>query len=56
MSARESDIIERLDAIEPGDPEAAHGAADAILLDAMTPAIRDAYDRLVERVGAWWYA
>lgn len=56
MSARESDIIEALDAIDGDDPEAAHAHADGLLLDAVTPAIRAAYDRVGDRAGSWWYA
>lgn len=51
---------EALDAIQPGtknvDPEIAHWEADKILLAVVTPEIREAYERVIERAGAWWYA
>jgi hypothetical protein len=45
--------VEALDAIDAGDPEAAHSEADAILLAYVPDDIRDAYDRLVARAHFW---
>ena len=42
-----------LDAIDPADPEAAHAVAEQVMLDALGPEVRAAYDRLVARA-AWW--
>ncbi len=48
--------VEALDAISGVDPEEAHWKADEILLMVVTPEIREAYERVIERAGAWWYA
>jgi len=46
--------IAALDAIDPsGDPEAAHGEAEAVLLAVLGPEGKAAYDRLVDRA-SWW--
>lgn len=42
-----------LDAIDASDPERAHAEADAVLLTAVHPDIRAAYERVVARA-AWW--
>jgi hypothetical protein len=42
-----------LDAIDPGDPEAAHDEADKILLALVPPFVAAAYERLVAR-SEWW--
>lgn len=50
------EIIEALDAIdhgEYGDSEAGHSQADELLLLAVPPAVRDAYNRVVARA-SWW--
>lgn len=62
----EQEAIKALDAIQSdangmsrrngSDPEAAHVDADNVLLDLAGPEVRDAYWRVAERVGAWWYA
>lgn len=45
--------LNRIAAVSSGDPEAAHGAADEVLL-AMVPAeVRQAYQRVVDAC-AWW--
>jgi len=47
-------VVAALDAIDPsGDPEHAHAEADRVLLAALGPEVRAAYDRLVARA-AWW--
>jgi hypothetical protein len=38
------------------DIEQAHIDADAVLLELVPPKVRDAYNRVVERAGDWWYA
>lgn len=48
-----AEIIEALDAIDPGDPELAHGQADDLLLEAVPAEIRDAYKRVADRCH-WW--
>jgi len=46
--------VAALDAIDPSDdPEAAHAEAEAILLAALGPEGKAAYDRLVARA-SWW--
>lgn len=45
--------IEALDAIEAGDEERMHGRADDILLAAVDPAVRAAYQRVQDRAD-WW--
>lgn len=43
-----------LDAIDAdGDPEAAHGEADAVLLATVDWEVREAHDRLLGRA-RWW--
>ncbi len=55
MTAAEA--VAALDDIDmPGDPEQAHSMADKILLAAVDPIVRDAYDRCKARTGCWWYA
>ena len=49
------EAVAALDAINSGDPEAAHGEADAILLAAVPPEVAEAYRRLVDRCD-WWAA
>jgi len=44
-----------IDAIPANDPEAAHAAADLILLNVAHPNVRAAYERLADRCG-WWTA
>jgi len=46
-------VVLALDAIDGVDGEGAHSRADQILLDAVNPAIREAYKRLQDRCG-WW--
>ena len=48
-------LIERLDALDGSDPEKDHVTADAILLEAVAPEIRDAY-RKARDSGSWQYA
>ena len=48
------EAVAELDSIDPdGDPEAAHGRADDVLLAAVEPDVRDAYARLTGR-SRWW--
>jgi hypothetical protein len=50
----ESAVATALDLIDPtGDPEAAHDEAERIMLAALGPEVKAAYDRLVERA-PWW--
>ena len=42
-----------LDAIDGGDPEAAHGEADHIILSLVPIEVRNAYERLTVRCD-WW--
>lgn len=51
----ETEAIAALDAIN-GDPETMHVKADEVLLKFVPPAIREAYERAVERSGDWWFA
>lgn len=46
-------FVKELDSITTGDPEGAHADADAVLLRAVHPRIRKAYDRVVRRT-RWW--
>lgn len=58
------EAIAALDAIQPdadpekedGSPEGAHVEADRIILDFAGHAVAAAYDRVINRVGVWWYA
>lgn len=52
------EIVRRLDEIteEIGDPEVMHGEADDLLLLAVDPEVRDAYNRVVWRASWWAYA
>lgn len=50
------ELVQALDAIDGRDPEDAHAAADGLLLQALPAEVREAYDRVVSRAGAWWYA
>ena len=45
--------VKWLDGIPSDDPEAAHGKADDILLLAVAPEVREAYQRVVARCD-WW--
>ena len=48
--------IKRLDDIDVGDPERAHGEADQVLLDVFTkirPEVVTAYARVMGRA-SWW--
>jgi len=49
----QDELIRRLDAIDGGDPDGAHGEADDLLLEAMPEEVRQAYMRLVKRC-RWW--
>lgn len=47
-------VVSALDAIDPAeDPEQAHALAEKVLLAALGPEVRAAYDRLVARA-PWW--
>lgn len=50
-------IVEKMDGISGQDPDADHGYADNLLLEALRVAgrgdVADAYERLVERA-RWW--
>ena len=47
-------VVAALDAINPiDDPEAAHSEAEKVLLGALGPEVKAAYDRLVARA-PWW--
>lgn len=49
-----ADVAADLDRIDPtGDPERAHSLADDLLLAAVPPEVRAAYQRLVAR-SPWW--
>jgi hypothetical protein len=48
-------VVERLDAIGGDDPEAAHSAADDLLLACVPTDVADAYRRVAERC-RWWAA
>lgn len=50
------EAVRDLDAITPGDEEANHGTADAILLRFVPTEVREAWERAEERDGGWWYA
>ncbi len=52
----EQEAIAALDAIGPGDPEAAHGEADRIMGQCLPDAVAAARRRAEERVGGFWYA
>lgn len=47
------DAAMALGKIDASDPEAAHAAADRILLGLVDPVVKAAYERLVERT-SWW--
>lgn len=57
------EAVQALDAIQPdadpkyrGDPQEAHARADQVLMEFVGPDVAAAYDRVVTRLGAWWYA
>ena len=57
------EAVAALDAIYPGedvayyaDNEAAHGDADDVLLQAVPADVRQAWERVRDRVGGFWYA
>lgn len=47
------DAVQRLDAMQTSDSEAAHSDADKILLELAGSDVRAAYERLVDRC-VWW--
>ena len=46
--------VAALDALGNGDPEVAHGDADAILLSVVPTTVADAFERARARVGFWY--
>lgn len=52
------EIVRMLDEItlDTGDPEQMHAEADGVLLLAVDPEVRDAYNRVVRLAGWWAYA
>jgi hypothetical protein len=57
MSDHEDDAVMPLDSMGTGDPEAAHGRADDILLevlDVLAPDVSAAWRRCRDRVGFWY--
>lgn len=54
MSMAEGDaLIAQIDGLDISDPEAAHGEADRLILDALPEEVRQAYVRLANRC-SWW--
>jgi hypothetical protein len=50
------DVFDSIDADDADDePNGLHIEADGLLLDAVPPEIRAAYERLQARGGVWWY-
>lgn len=45
--------VAALDALSGDDPEHAHGEADRVLLQAVPPEVRAAYERVTSRC-SWW--
>lgn len=50
------EFVSLLDRIDVGDPEDAHWVADHVLLNAVDPEIREAYERVKDRCRWWAYA
>jgi hypothetical protein len=51
------EAIARLDAIGyEHDPETAHSDADDVLLAHVDPEVAEAYRRVINRQGSWWFA
>lgn len=50
------EAIEKLDEIDDGDAENVHIVADEILLEYIPQDVRNAYNRVKNRVGGFWYA
>ena len=50
------EAIKQLDEDPGGDPEGSHSNADAILLELVDPAVKEAVLRLKKRCGGFWYA
>lgn len=50
------EAVRKLDAMTGDDPEREHGEADAIIEAFLPEELRNAYRRLQERAGGWWYA
>ena len=53
LGMTEDEAIAVLDGLTGQDPEHDHGTADGVLMEMVSPAVREAYDRLVERAD-WW--
>jgi hypothetical protein len=49
----EAEIVAALDAVTGGGEEAHYKADEILLLHAVSPAVRAAYERIVERT-KWW--
>lgn len=49
-----AEVVERLEAMDPWDPEATHGEADHLLLQVVPPEVAAAYDRLRRERAPWW--
>ena len=49
-----AEIVAALDALDDHDEEAAHGAADGLLLEAVPPEVREAWERARNRIGFWY--
>lgn len=51
-------VIERLDSLTDADPEAAHGTADAILIEFLRGigygTVANAFENASDRVGFWY--
>jgi len=56
LTDAERDAIRELDALDPGDKEGTHTAADAIVVAVAHSAVQAAYHRAATRTGPWWYA
>jgi hypothetical protein len=51
-----AEVVAKLDAIVDSDPEGMHSDADDVLLEFVPASVRAAYERVVKRADAWWYA
>lgn len=60
MEMSEKEAVERMDAIEAGDTEIAHGEADDVLLEFLQAngyvKLVAAWRRCDQRAGGFWYA
>lgn len=56
LTLAQQKAIKLLNALDGRDPERMHSEADDIIISILPDEVSDAYNRLVERTGRWWFA